>query len=338
MIPHARYQSVRPLGQGTFGTVMLMTALDQGNEPVAIKKVLQDPRFKNRELSIMKSLNHRNIVGLRNHFYTNGEQRQEEVYLNLVLEYVPETLYRCCRDYAKSKQFLPNLYVKVYLHQLLRCVGFLHLSSVNVCHRDIKPQNLLVDAATGVLKICDFGSAKQLDPREANVAYICSRYYRAPELILGETNYTTAIDLWSVGCIFAEMLLGQPIFAGDSALDQLVEIIKVLGTPTTEQVQRMTTRPMAMKLPQLKPKGWDRVFKSHVTPDAIDLLTKLLNYIPKERILPWEAFGHEFFDELRNPSTVLPNGNPLPKLFDFLPEELEVIPAAVAAKLGVAKK
>jgi serine/threonine protein kinase len=91
----------------------------------------------------------------------------------------------------------------------------------------VEPNNL-------VLKICDFGSAKRLVKGEPNVAYICSRYYRAPELIFGATDYSTAIDVWSIGCVIAEMLLGEPLFPGESATDQLVEIIKILGTPTAE--------------------------------------------------------------------------------------------------------
>jgi glycogen synthase kinase 3 beta len=87
--------------------------------------------------------------------------------------------------------------------------------------------------------LCDFGSAKILVAGEPNVSYICSRYYRAPELIFGATNYTTAIDIWSTGCVMAELMLGQPLFPGESGIDQLVEIIKVLGTPTREQIKTM---------------------------------------------------------------------------------------------------
>jgi glycogen synthase kinase 3 beta len=101
---------------------------------------------------------------------------------------------------------------------------------VGVCHRDIKPQNILVNPHTHQLKLCDFGSAKVLVQGEPNISYICSRYYRAPELIFGATEYTTAIDVWSAGCVLAELLLGQPVFPGDSGVDQLVEIIKVTAT------------------------------------------------------------------------------------------------------------
>ena len=113
------------------------------------------------------------------------------MYLNLVLEYVPETVYRASRHYAKLKQPMPMLQIKLYMYQLLRSLAYIH--SVGICHRDIKPQNLLLNPATGVLKLCDFGSAKILVSGEPNVSYICSRYYRAPELIFGATNYTTNI-------------------------------------------------------------------------------------------------------------------------------------------------
>ena len=117
------------------------------------------------------------------------------MYLNLVLEYVPETVYRASRHYAKLKQPMPMLQIKLYMYQLLRSLMYIH--SIGICHRDIKPQNLLLNPSTRVLKLCDFGSAKILVAGEPNVSYICSRYYRAPELIFGATNYTTNIGTHS---------------------------------------------------------------------------------------------------------------------------------------------
>jgi glycogen synthase kinase 3 beta len=115
------------------------------------------------------------------------------VYLNLVLEFVPETVYRASRYFNKMKTVMPILEVKLYIYQLFRSLAYIH--SMGICHRDIKPQNLLLDPSTGVLKLCDFGSAKILVENEPNVSYICSRYYRAPELIFGATNYTTKIGM-----------------------------------------------------------------------------------------------------------------------------------------------
>jgi serine/threonine protein kinase len=169
----------------------------------------------------------RNTVSFYSYFLAINVQgeKPDELYLNLVLEYVPETVYSISRQHQKSKIALPLIYVKLYLYQLSRALS--HIHALGICHRDIKPQNLLVDPANQQLKLCDFGSAKALVRGEPNVSYICSRYYRAPELIFGSTDYSTAIDVWSQGCVGAELLLGQPLFPGDSGVDQLVEIIKV---------------------------------------------------------------------------------------------------------------
>lgn len=122
------------------------------------------------------------------------------------MDYVPETVYRVLKHYNKMKQPVPNLLVKIYAYQCFRALAYIH--SMGICHRDIKPQNLLIDPATHVLKVCDFGSAKKLEKGQVNVSYICSRYYRAPELIFGATDYNQAIDVWSVGCVIAELLVG----------------------------------------------------------------------------------------------------------------------------------
>lgn len=103
-----------------------------------------------------------------------------------------------------------------------------------------------------MLKLCDFGSAKVLVRDEPNISYICSRYYRAPELIFGATDYTPAIDVWSAGCVMAELMLGSPLFPGESCVDQLVEIIKVLGTPTKEEIEAMNPRYTENKFPPIK--------------------------------------------------------------------------------------
>jgi len=174
-----------------------------------------------------------------------------------------------------------------------------------------------------VLKLCDFGSAKVLVKGEPNVSYICSRYYRAPELIFGSTSYTTAIDIWSMGCVMAERLLGQPLFPGESGVDQLVEIIKVLGTPTREQIEAMNQNYTEFRFPQIKPHPWTKVFRPRTPPEAIELMTQLLQYTPQVRLKPLEACAHPFFDELRDPA-VRYNGRPLPPLFNFSPAEINV--------------
>uniref|UniRef100_A0A3Q1I6V4 Glycogen synthase kinase-3 beta n=1 Tax=Anabas testudineus TaxID=64144 RepID=A0A3Q1I6V4_ANATE len=342
------YTDTKVIGNGSFGVVYQAKLCDSG-ELVAIKKVLQDKRFKNRELQIMRKLDHCNIVRLRYFFYSSGDKK-DEVYLNLVLDYVPETVYRVARHYSRAKQTLPMVYVKLYMYQLFRSLAYIH--SFGICHRDIKPQNLLLDPETAVLKLCDFGSAKQLVRGEPNVSYICSRYYRAPELIFGATDYTSSIDVWSAGCVLAELLLGQPIFPGDSGVDQLVEIIKVLGTPTREQIREMNPNYTEFKFPQIKAHPWTKVrpsvglqtsydlcqhltlyvigvqvFRPRTPPEAIALCSRLLEYTPTARLTPLEACAHSFFDELRDPNVKLPNGREKPSLFNFTTQELSSNPS-----------
>jgi len=323
------YSAERIIGNGSFGVVFQASVYETG-EVVAIKKVLQDKRFKNRELQIMRLLvkdGHSNIVALKHCFYSQGE-KQDELYLNLVLEYVPETVYSISRQHQKSKISLPLLYVKLYLYQLSRALS--HIHALGICHRDIKPQNLLVNPENQQLKLCDFGSAKALVKGEPNVSYICSRYYRAPELIFGSTDYSTAIDIWSEGCVGAELLLGQPLFPGDSGVDQLVEIIKVLGTPTREEISSMNSNYTEFKFPQIKACQWRKVFRSKTPEVAMDFIGSTLAYDPEKRIKPLEGCGHPFFDELREERTRLPNGNALPPLFDFTHHELASSPELLA--------
>ncbi|KAK4054557.1 glycogen synthase kinase 3 [Microbotryomycetes sp. JL201] len=333
------YTSCKVVGNGSFGVVFQAKLVngsladEEGGDDVAIKKVLQDKREltrsplvqQNRELQIMRLVKHPNVVDLRAFFYSNGDKpKKDEVYLNLVLEYVPETVYRASRHYAKLKQTMPMHYIKLYVYQLLRSLAYIH--SVGICHRDIKPQNLLLNPPTGVLKLCDFGSAKILIEGEPNVSYICSRYYRSPELIFGATNYTTAIDVWSAGCVMAELMLGQPLFPGESGIDQLVEIIKVLGTPTREQIKTMNPNYMEHKFPQIKPHPFVKVFRPRTPPEAIDLISKLLEYTPSARLTAIEAMCHPFFDDLKQPDVKMATGKDLPPLFDFTREELSVRP------------
>jgi glycogen synthase kinase 3 beta len=319
------YTDAKVIGNGSFG-VVYQARLIGSNDLVAIKKVLQDRRYKNRELQIMRRLEHHNVVQLLYFFFISSTDRvgREEVYLHLVLEFIPETVNKVARHYAKSKQTIPMFYIKLFMYQLFRSLAYIH--SMGICHRDIKPQNLLLDPESAILKLCDFGSAKQLVKGELNVSYICSRYYRAPELIFGATDYTCNIDIWSAGCVLAELLLGQPIFPGDSGVDQLVEIIKVLGTPTREQIRQMNPNYQEFKFPQIRAHPWNKVFRPRTPPEAIHLASKLLEYTPASRITPLEACAHAFFDELREPNNKLPNGRDLPPLFNLTAHELTIQP------------
>ncbi|KAG0465485.1 hypothetical protein HPP92_019649 [Vanilla planifolia] len=287
------YMAERVVGTGSFGIVFQAKCLETG-ETVAIKKVLQDRRYKNRELQLMRSMDHPNVISLKHCFFSTTNR--DELFLNLVMEYVPESLYRILKHYSNASQRMPLIYVKLYMYQIFRGLAYIH-SVPGVCHRDIKPQNLLVDPLTHQVKLCDFGSAKVLVKGEANISYICSRYYRAPELIFGATEYTTSIDIWSAGCVLAELLLGQPLFPGESAVDQLVEIIKV--------------------------------FQKRMPPEAIDLASRLLQYSPSLRCTALEACAHPFFDELREPNARLPHGRPFPPLFNFKQEAAGASPELI---------
>ncbi|KAI3890262.1 hypothetical protein MKW92_046329 [Papaver armeniacum] len=315
------YMAERVVGHRSFGIVFQAKCLETG-ETVAIKKVLQDKRYKNRELQTMRLLDHPNVVSLKHCFFSTTEK--DELYLNLVLEYVPETVHRVIKHYNKMNQRMPVIYVKLYTYQICRALAYIH-GGIRVCHRDIKPQNLLVNPHTHQLEICDFGSAKVLVKGEANISYICSRYYRAPELIFGATEYTTAIDIWSAGCVLAELLLGQPLFPGESGVDQLVEIIK--------EIKCMNPNYTEFKFPQIKAHPWHKILHKRTPLEAVDLVSRLLQYSPNLRCTALEALIHPFFDELRDPNTRLPNGRLLPPLFNFKPHELKGVPAEIVAKL-----
>jgi serine/threonine protein kinase len=313
------YAAERVIGNGSFGVVYQATVIETG-QTVAIKKVLQDRRFKNRELQIMGMLDHPSVVTLRHCFYSKGD-KPDDVFLNLVMEYIPETIHRTLRNHTKAKKLIPIMYTKVYMYQICRSIAYIH--SLGICHRDIKPQNLLLNTRTHEVKLCDFGSAKILKKGEPNVAYICSRYYRAPELVFEATEYSTSIDIWSLGCVMAELLLGNPLFPGDSGVDQLIEIIKILGTPTRDEISTMNPNHPNFKFPQIKAHPWTKVFRNKAPPSAVDLVSKFLRYEPASRLDPFKALTHNFFDELREPNARLPNGKELPKLFNFTEEELK---------------
>ncbi|GKT32122.1 Shaggy-related protein kinase epsilon [Aduncisulcus paluster] len=325
----------RVIGSGSFGVVFLGRTVPEG-QTVAIKKVLQDKRYKNRELQISSSLSHPNVVRFRQCFYSPGS-KPEEVYLNLIMDYYPETVYSICKQYNRLRQSMPMILVRLFSYQLFRSLAYIH-SKHHTCHRDIKPQNLLVDPGTGHLVLCDFGSAKQLRPGEPNVSYICSRYYRAPELIFGATLYTSAIDVWSAGCVVAELLLGQPIFPGETSVDQLVEIIRTIGSPNKDDIRAMNEQYTEFKFPSIRAHPWEKVFRGRTPSSAIELISQLLVYNPKKRLTAIEALAHPFFDPLREPGVRLPNGKTLPNLFDFSPSELSLMSMELREKILPKKK
>ncbi|KAJ6249328.1 glycogen synthase kinase-3 alpha [Anaeramoeba flamelloides] len=295
------YQIFKFLGNGSFGVVHKARSTKNGHN-VAIKTIFLDDRYHTKE-----------------------------VYLHLIMEYVPKTMSHLTQYYHNQYNTIPTIIVKVYIYQLCRAVAQLH--RLGICHRDIKPDNILISPRTSELRLCDFGSAKILKKGEKSTSYICSRYYRAPELIFGSTDYKKQIDLWSIGCVLAELFLGEPLFRGQTAIGQLVEIIKVLGTPTKKEVTLMNKNYSNFHLPRVERKKLRKVFGKRIPDEGIDLVSKFLKYDPNSRITPLEACAHPFFDELRAPNTKLPNKRELPELFDFDSEELNSVNNQIREKL-----
>ena len=322
------YHLEKVVGNGAFGIVWRTRSAE--GETVAIKKVLLDRRYHNRELQMMKVMDHENVVKLRHYFEKQG-RKKDEIYLHLVMDFLPETIRSVALQHHKRRKRFAVDHIRAYLWQTFRALEYIHAR--RICHRDIKPDNLLCDPTTLKCRLCDFGCSKVLVKGQPNVSYICSRYYRAPELIFGATDYTCCIDVWSVGCVLAELLLGVPLFPGESGVDQLVEIIKVLGTPTLEEIQAMNQNYTEYKFPQVKPHPWHKVFRPRTPTDAIDLVASFLRYTPESRLKPLEGCALPFFDELRDQSLQLPGSRAPPPLFDFKPQELFEHPPSQRAKL-----
>eukprot|EP00450_Noctiluca_scintillans_P026068 CAMPEP_0194513032 /NCGR_PEP_ID=MMETSP0253-20130528/45211_1 /TAXON_ID=2966 /ORGANISM="Noctiluca scintillans" /LENGTH=307 /DNA_ID=CAMNT_0039356547 /DNA_START=60 /DNA_END=980 /DNA_ORIENTATION=- len=282
------YKSECILGKGTFGTVYKATVVETGLQ-VAIKAV--STKFAGREIRALQLLR-----GSPNIIQFLGIFPGDDI-LNLVLEYVPDTLQRIIKIHRYQGRWIDARYTCHYMYQLLR--GLACLERAGVVHRDLKPANILVDPVTAVLKLCDFGTAKIMSVEETSQPYVCSRYYRAPELIFGTSNCTLAVDVWSAGCVLAEMLTGQPIFAGRDGIDQLQQIMEVLGTPTPEELFAMNPDYLTTFEPPIAPLEWGQVFGYWVPPDAQALVAALLQFSPVARLRPLAAMSLPFFEELR---------------------------------------
>lgn len=287
------------IGHGTFG-VVYRAKEEKTGEIFAIKRVFQDKKYKNRELEILKELNHPNVINLMHYFYTKTEKegKEPEIFLNCVMDYFPQTLSRILSVNFQSRKQLDPFIAKLYAYQMMLSLKYLH--SKGIAHRDIKPQNILVEPKTNKIKVCDFGSAKKLIQGQKSISYICSRFYRAPELIFGATDYTNQIDVWSMGCVISELVLGRPMFPGATTSDQLVEIIRILGTPTKDDICSMNPHFKDHKFPDVKPIPFEKLFKNRIIPEHfLDLLSKLLVYNPQIRLTPEKALEHAYFDEIK---------------------------------------
>ena len=200
-----------------------------------------------------------------------------------------------------SKQTLSIDHIEYFVYQILRGLKYLH--SANVLHRDLKPSNLLINANCD-LKICDFGLARISDENADQTEYVVTRWYRAPEIMLACQDYSKAIDVWSVGCILAEMLARKPLFPGTDYIAQLRLICEKLGRPSVEELDFVTSeraKAFMLDLPENVGLSLADLFPAHSTqPHALDLLQKLLIIHPEKRISVNGALEHAFMEALHN--------------------------------------
>lgn len=211
----------------TYGEVRRAVLRSTGGVPVAIKQFKggdSDDKIRMtalREISVLKSLQHDNIVCLLDAFRDKGK-------ISLVFEYVDRALLADIERYAEAKRNMPLDDVRSVIYQLVQALDFIH--EKNVVHRDVKPENILL-TEDGLVKLCDFGFARHVPGKTdgAMTDYVATRWYRAPELLVKSTNYDFSVDIWAVGCLVFETITGRPLFAGDSDMDQLARIVASLG-------------------------------------------------------------------------------------------------------------
>ena len=283
-----RYERIAKIGEGTYGVVY--KARDKiTNKFVALKKIRLEsedegvPSTAIREIALLKELRHENVVCLMTVVHTEHK-------LFLVFEHLDQDL----------KHYMDNLIepmrldlVKSYLKQMLEGIAYCH--SNRILHRDLKPQNLLINAK-GVLKLADFGLARAFGvPVRAYTHEVVTLWYRSPEILLGATHYSTPVDLWSIGCIFAEMAKGSPLFPGDSEIDQLFRIFRTKGTPTETIWPGVNEIPdMKDKFPKWVPQNLARIV-SRLNEKGADLFSKMLIFSPSKRISALKALRHPYF-------------------------------------------
>ncbi|KAG5176392.1 kinase-like domain-containing protein [Tribonema minus] len=287
-----RYQKLEKIGEGTYGVVY--KAKDRvTNEIIALKKIRLEaedegiPSTAIREISLLKQLQHPNIVRLYDVVHTERK-------LTLVFEYLDQDLKKYL-DVCEGGLEVGVL--KSFLYQLLRGVAYCHHH--RVLHRDLKPQNLLINRE-GELKLADFGLARAFGiPVRSYTHEVVTLWYRAPDVLMGSRRYSTPVDIWSIGCIFAEMANGRPLFTGTSDKDQLDRIFRQLGTPNE------TIYPALRELPEYQPDMPQYpipISIAHLAPSVdplgIHLLTAMLMFDPHQRISAKDAMAHPYFNDL----------------------------------------
>jgi mitogen-activated protein kinase 1/3 len=315
------YQVEDVIGEGAYGIVCSATHIPSQRR-VAIKRITPFDHSMFclrtlREIKLLRHFHHENIISILDILRPPDLDSFREVYL--VQELMETDLHRVIRT-----QELSDDHCQYFIYQTLRALKALH--SADVLHRDLKPSNLLLNANCD-LKVCDFGLARSARP-PPNVAndsstfmteYVATRWYRAPEVMLTFKEYTRAIDIWSVGCVLAEMLSGKPLFPGRDYHDQLSIILDILGTPSIDDFYAITSqrsREYIRALPFRKKKSFQGLFPT-ASPLAIDFLEKCLTFSPKRRIEVGEALKHPYLASYHDPQDE-PTAEPIdPSFFDF---------------------
>lgn len=300
----SRYKLIRPVGHGAYGVVVAVTDSVTNNK-LAIKKIrkaFEDPvdgKRILREIKLMKRWKHENVISIIDLIPPPpGSEDFEDVYI--VQELMETDLHRI----VYSKQPLTIDHIQYFIYQILRGLKFIHSS--NVLHRDLKPSNLLLNSNCD-LKICDFGLARGVvedDQKGSLTEYVVTRWYRAPEIMLVCQEYTKAIDVWSVGCIFAELLARAPLFPGEDYIAQLRLICNKLGRPDEADLDFVSSeraKRFIVSLPQNAPLVLRESFPNFQDEtDALDLLQKMLEFHPDRRISVDKALEHPFLLPLHN--------------------------------------
>ncbi|KAG8460513.1 hypothetical protein KFE25_013163 [Diacronema lutheri] len=323
-----RYEVQKYLGSGSYGVVV--SARTPDGTPVAIKKIANV--FKNdttakrttREVLLMMHLRHENVISISDLTAAAPPNSAGTTDLYVVTELMDTDLHKVIR----SPQPLTDQHVQYFVYQLLRGLKYIH--SANVLHRDLKPSNLLVNENCD-LKITDFGLARGLAPSAGAAGapgsepdflteYVVTRWYRAPEVVLSSGAYAKAIDVWSCGCILAELLVRKPLFPGNDHVGQLNCILDLLGTPTAEECSHLPdkARRYILALPPKPPRPLAEVFPGATAP-ALDLLASLLRFDPRRRCTVEEALAHPYLATFHNPA-LEPSA---PALFNFELERQE---------------
>ncbi|XP_077180231.1 cyclin-dependent kinase-like 1 [Paroedura picta] len=290
-----KYEKISKIGEGSYGVVFKCRNKDTG-QVVAIKKFLEsedDPVIKKialREIRMLKQLKHPNLVNLLEVF-----RRKRK--LHLVFEYCDHTVLH---ELDKNPRGVPEHLVKSIIWQTLQAVNFCHKH--NCIHRDVKPENILITKYF-VIKLCDFGFARILTgPSDYYTDYVATRWYRSPELLVGDTQYGPPVDVWAIGCVFAELLSGIPLWPGKSDVDQLYLIRRTLGDliPRHQQVFSMNQFFSGVRIPDPESMEPLEMKFPAISYSALGLLKGCLHMDPAERLTCEQLLQHSYFDSIRD--------------------------------------